>query len=595
MKRIGKPQKDGKMEGWKKGKMVIPFFHASTLPTKNLLLFFVGIVFIFLATEAESQKINVAAVVSPRHIQFGERARLDLTISGETFIKHIEAPQFNFLPAFLAVPLHSETTPRLETDKIAVSMAWAYELIPQAIGDFTLSDIRFAYQGTPYFANPGSIRVSGTDTYVDISTNAVHQVEAEVDTSEPYLNAPLTYTFRYLYTTVLPTRESPTPLLPSFSDFRVEEISTSPSQTRQIRGKTFWIEEHVRQVYPQKTGQILIDPAKLILPLRSGRKTLKTKPLKLTVQPLPETGKPQHFSGAIGEYQISAQIARSWVEAGNALTLSIRVSGRGNMKTVTVPKLPPIAGVIVKGPRLTEDSTSTSLAYTYTLIPSQRGVLRIPAIEYTYFDPKRVVYATTQTAPIPVSVRPHSNDPVENETNGSPWLRWSILFAILIMALGIGGYLWYRTGFTIPTRRTPNAETGTDTPDSRGRRNRRTQDTDTEPVTPASQAREALSALVNSDTTENTTTFANALTHVLYQHLEDIFDLSQRNIDTAREVCTHAGISEPILGELIDLLTKCDYHRFAPVPLSVDERNTLIARAETVINEIENLRNTHDA
>ena len=114
-------------------------------------------------------------------------------------------------------------------------------------------------------------------------------------------------------------------------------------------------------------------------------------------------------------------------------------------------------------------------------------------------------------------------------------------------------------------------------------------------MTPASQAREALSALVNSDTPENATTFANALAHVLYQYLEDIFDLSQRNIDIAREVCTHAGISEPILREIIDLLTKCDYHRFAPVPLSVDARNALIARAETVINEIENLQNAHDA
>ena len=582
------------MEDWKKGRMGDSLFQPSNLPTKNLPLFFVSIVFIFLTTATQSQEINVAAVVNPRHIQFGEKARLDLTISGETFIKHIEAPQFNFLPAFLAVPLHSETTPRLEADKIAVSMAWAYELIPQAIGDFTLSDIRFAYQGTPYFANPGSIRVSGADTYVDVSTNAIHQVEAAVDTSEPYLNAPLTYTFRYLYTAVLPTRESPTPLLPSLTDFRVEEISTLPSQTRQIRGKTFWVEEHVRKLYPQKTEQIVIEPAELVLPLRNGRKTLKTKSLKLTVQPLPEAGKPQQFSGAIGEYQISAQVARGWVEAGSALTLSVRVSGRGNMKTVTAPKLPPIPGVIVNRPTLTEDSTSTSVAYTYALIPSQRGMLRIPAIKYTYFDPSRAVYATTQTTPIPVSVRPNPNAMAEDETDSSPWLLWMILLAILIMVLGIGGYLWYRTGFVIPMRRQPNAETGTDTHERGGLRKQNTQDTETEPVTPASQAREALASLVNSDTTENATAFANALAQTLYQHLEGTLALSQRNIDTARQVCAHAGISEPILDELTDLLTKCDYHRFAPVPLSADERDALIARAETIINEIENLQNTLD-
>ena len=187
--------------------------------------------------ETTSPVVNVAAVVKPRHIQFGEKARLELTISGDTFIKHIKAPKFNFLPAFLAVPLHSETVPQLKSDKIAVSMAWVYELIPQAVGDFSLSDIRFDYHNNFYFANPGSIRVSGADTYQETLTGGVHQVEAEVDTTNPYLNAPLTYTFSYRYTAVLPTRGSPTPRLPTFPGFIVEKSETLPPYTQQIRGK----------------------------------------------------------------------------------------------------------------------------------------------------------------------------------------------------------------------------------------------------------------------------------------------------------------------------------------------------------------------
>ncbi len=592
MKRIGKLQKDGKILGWKVGRLEAWILHPSLLPSFHPLLpfFFVGIIFIFLVTAAHSQEIHVAAVVNPRHIQFGEKARLDLTLSGKAHIKHVEAPQFNFLPAFLAVPLHSETTPRLETNKIAVSMAWAYELIPQAIGDFTLSDIRLAYQGTPYFANPGSIRVSGTDTYVDVSTNAIHQVEAEVNTAQPYLNAPFTYTFRHLYTTVLPTRESPTPRLPTFRDFLVEKLQKSQTYTQQIRGRTFWVEEYTHKLYPKKTGQIIIAPAELFLPLPQGRRTLKTKPLTLTVQPIPEIGRPPHFNGAIGEYQISAEIERGWIEAGRALTLTVRISGHGNIQTVTPPTLPAIAGVMVSRPNPFE-VTPTSRGYVYTLTAARRGIFRIPAIAYAYFDPTRGVYATTQTTPIPVSVRPHPNDPAEDETGSSPWLRWLILSAILIVALGIGGYLWYRTGFAIPTRRKSSTETGTGTRNMGGLGKRKTQETETEPVTPASQAREALAALANSHTTENATSFANALAQVLYQYLEDTCDLAQRNIDTARQVCTHVGIPESVLDELIDLLTKCDYHRFAPVPLSVDERNTLIARADTVINNIETHRN----
>ena len=529
--------------------------------------------------------VNVAAVVKPRHIQFGEKARLELTISGDTFIKHIKAPQFNFLPAFLAVPLHSETVPQLKSDKIAVSMAWVYELIPQTIGDFALSDIRFDYQDNLYFANPGSIRVSGTDTYQETLTGGIHQVEAKVNTAKPYLNAPLTYTFRYRYTTVLPTRESPTPRLPTFPDFLVEKLPTLAPFTQQIRGKTFWVEEHVRKLYPQRTGRIVLAPTELILPLRQGRKTLKTAPLTLTVQPLPEIGKPLHFSGAIGEYQISAQLERGWVEVGSALTLVVRVSGRGNMQTVTPPKLPTMVGVVVNGPNLSQDSTPTSRAYAYTLIPAQTGTLRIPSIQYPYFDPSRAVYATTQTAPIPLSVRPNPNDVVVIETEDTSWKFWVILFlAVLLVGGLIAGFLWYRTGFARASANTaPRTATRTGSVPENGK---------TEPETPAAQAHTALTQLADNDTADEATPFANTLAQTLYQYLEDTLALSQRNIDTAREVCIQAQISERVLEELVDLLTKCDYHRFAPVPLSADERKALITRAETVINNIENLQNT---
>ena len=525
--------------------------------------------------------INVAAAVKPRHIQLGEKARLDLTISGDAFIKHIEAPKFNFLPAFLAVPLHTETTPRLESNKIAVSMAWAYELIPQAVGDFSLSDVQFAYQGSDYFANPGSIRVSSIDTYVDVSTRSTHQVKVSVNTSEPYLNAPLTYTFRYLYTAVLPTQESPTPRLPTFPDFLVEELPTQPAHTQQIRGKTFWVEEHVRRLYPQKTGQIGIKPATLVLPIPRGRKTLTTGPLKLNIQPLPEIGKPAHFGGAVGEYQISAQVDRTSVETGNALTLSLQISGRGNIQTVTAPKLPAITGVVVNGPNLVEDSTPTNRTYAYALIPARTGTLRIPAIAYVYFDPSQAAYATTQTTPIPVSVRPNPSDAAVPETDTSSWWIWLTLLAILIVVLAVAGFLWSRT------RPQMFRGTATRTLDNSGTTARGRQRADTEPATPASLEHDALMELAHSSPTDEATVFANTLAQILYEYLTDTLALTQRNIDTVREVCVQSGIAESIREELVDLLTKCDYHRFAPVPLSADERRTLIERSEGVISNIE--------
>ena len=545
-----------------------------------------------IAAAATHPVINVAAVVKPRYIQLGEKARLELTLSGDAFIEHIKAPMFNFLPAFLAVPLHSETLPHLKSDKIAVSMAWVYELIPQAVGDFTLSDIQFDYQGSLYFANPGAIRVSGTDTYQEALTGGVHQVEVEVETSAPYINAPFTYTFRYLYTVTLPTRESPTPRLPEFRDFFVEKLETPPPYTRQIRGKTFWVEEYTRKLYAKRAGQIVLDPAELLLPLPQGRRTLKTKPLTLTVQPLPEMGRPADFSGPIGEYQISAELERGWVEVGSALTLTVRVSGRGNLQVGDAPKSPTIPGVMVSGPNLSYDAMPTSMAYVYTLTPLRTGTLRIPAIPYVHFDPNRATYVTTQTAPIPLSVRPSPNDLVDVETEDSAWRFWVALLLVILLVGGlIAGFLWYRTGFQMPSKGSASTPSGTHGPEKRQAKDLNASGSSEEPVTPGSHAREAIAALANTDTTHDVAKFANTLAQALYQYLEGTLALSQRNVDTVRQVGVQAQISEDILAELVDLLTKCDYYRFAPVRLSGDERDGLIARAEAVIDAIDNLQN----
>ena len=117
----------------------------------------------------------------------------------------------------------------------------------------------------------------------------------------------------------------------------------------------------------------------------------------------------------------------------------------------------------------------------------------------------------------------------------------------------------------------------------KGRKGRQTE---TETAPSIAQARDALTALARNDATDAATAFANTLAQTLYQYLEDTLGLAQRNIDTAREVCVQASVSEATLEELVDLLTKCDYHRFAPVPLTANERRTLIGRAEAVISKI---------
>ena len=471
-----------------------------------------------------------------------------------------------FLPDFLAVPLHSKTTPHLVDKKIAVKMAWVYELIPQKIGEIVLSDIRFSYQGIPYLAKPGTIIVGAVDTYQNTSTGGIHKVQAEVNNQKPHFNEAIIYRFRYLYTTILPTLEPPTTSLPDFTGFLVEKLPDEKGSTVVMRGKTYQVQEYVRRLYPQKTGQILIASAQLKLPIKGNPKTLKTKPIPLNVQPLPEVGRPTNFMGAVGEYNITAQIDRNKLEVRKALTLTLEISGVGNIKTVTPPKISPINRFRVETPIHVKGDADNRTTYTYVLIPLKGGILQIPAIEFAYFSPVKNSYQVTKTNPIPITVLPNPTDTVDTESDFPLWTLWLLLIPILA-GMTIGGYLLYRAKL-----KSGKASTAPDTQ-----------------MTPAEQAFSALQSLKTGKTGANTTSFGEALTRILHQYLCEWQSMPYRqlNIAEVQEICQDRDVSASILNELIDILTKCDYHRFAPVPLSTDERITLLSRTEAVIQHFE--------
>ncbi len=549
-------------------------FNIPLLPSLTYIITFSlllpSLLLIVFTTDVQSNDVKVEASVTPRHIQLNERATLELKISGNTLIKHIGSPSFNFLPNFLAVPLRSKTIPRLVDDRLTVSMAWIYELIPQKVGEVALSDVRFSYQGVPYNANPGIITVGSVDRYIDTATDGIHKVEATVSNSKPYLNQAIEYQFRYLYTTVLPTRASPSYVLPTLSDFLVEELPDNASTTTRINGRTYHVDEYVRRLYPQKTGKILIPPAQLKLPIKGNPKTLKTKPVALNVQPLPEIGKPANFDGAIGEYSISTSVDRRRLEVRNALTLSVTITGTGNINTVRAPKITPISGFRTDPPILAQRNSANTRIYQYAIIPLKSGILQLPGIEFSYFNPTKETYQTSKTGPISLTVTPNSNGTVDMESDSLHWVLW-LLLSIPILALAVGGYLFYRL----------KAKSGND------------KSLSDLPVDSSVQAISSLQSLDTHETAIDASAFVEALIGIIHRYLctQNLYDrqgtaLQQLTPQEIQDIGKQIGISDTDQKELLDIITKCNYHKFAPVPLTGEERASLISRVETVINRI---------
>ena len=533
--------------------------------TKSLYsIITLSISLILFSLDVECKDIEVTAVVSPRYIQYNEKATLELKISGKTQINHIGTPQFNFLPNFLTVPLESNTTPRLIDDKVAVSMAWVYELIPQKTGEIALPDISFLYQGIPYIANPGKIIVGATDTYHNISTGGVHKVVAEVDNQKPYISEGIEYRFRYLYTTVIPTVKPPTPSLPNFNGFVVEKLNDEQNTTANVGGKTFYVQEYVRRLYPQKIGKILIGSSELKLHLKGNPKTLKTKAIPINVQPLPEIGKPTNFSGAVGNFTISAHVDRNRLVVRNAFTLSLNIKGNGIIDNVTPPNISSMKGFRINPPSHVKGDTGNSIQFNYVVIPLEAGRLQIHAITLSFYNPTIKTYQTAKTKPIPITAIPNSLDGIEPESSFPTWILW-LLSILLVCAVIFAGFLLYLSKF-----------------------NRWSSDADN--ISSHTQADSGAIDSLDSGTIDmNSTAFGEELTRILHQYLCNMIDEPYRKLTIAevQAICNNVKVSQTIIDEIEDILTKCDFHRFAPVPLSNEERRNLATRLNTVTQHLE--------
>lgn len=139
-------------------------------------------------------------------------------------------------------------------------------------------------------------------------------------------------------------------------------------------------------------------------------KTLSSSPVKITVRPLPTEGRPDDFSGAVGQFAIRYELSSKQWKTNEAVTLKVIISGEGNLKVAKTPELSLPSEVEVYDPIETADQSfaqgrlSSSRVIEYSLIPRHTGEVVLPAVRFTFFDPRASAYRTVSTEAIRVRV-----------------------------------------------------------------------------------------------------------------------------------------------------------------------------------------------
>lgn len=151
--------------------------------------------------------------------------------------------------------------------------------------------------------------------------------------------------------------------------------------------------------------------------------TVRSDLITVQVDDLPSSGKTDAFTGAIGTFTMISAIDRYELKEHEALTLTLKIEGKGNLSSVEAPKLNLPEGVDLYDSRSQTRGKGevAEKVFEYVLIPRKAGEHVLPALEAQFYDPERKAYVTKRSEPITIRVSP--GDPAQAAkppTNLSP-------------------------------------------------------------------------------------------------------------------------------------------------------------------------------
>ena len=183
--------------------------------------------------------------------------------------------------------------------------------------------------------------------------------------------------------------------------------------------------------------------------------TLISENMSLQVKPLPEEGKPDDFSGAVGEFAFDAlEIPSQW-KTGEPQRVALRIRGSGNFANMKAPELRP-AELWKWYPGQDQftpgdiASFSGSKVFQYNAIARKNGDYPV-AFELSYFDPQQARYRSVRSQEQTIRI---TGDPVIEESSApqaevapppepSENLRAPLRSTVSFSSMPVGAWRWF--------------------------------------------------------------------------------------------------------------------------------------------------------
>lgn len=282
------------------------------------------------------------------------------------------------------------------------------------------------FEDDPFFSDPfgqqqqePEPQVNQSDIQKDIKENTFLRIA--LSNNSVYQGEQLTATLKLYFSYSLGNLQLTKAM--GLEGFWNQEIQIDPNQKPRIEeynGKKYHVVDIQKYtLFPQRSGTLTLSAAEISaiaqVQVQSGRRNiwsmfggnLQNVPFKISsntasvnVKELPSANKPASFNGAVGEYFFNSKLSASATKTDEPVTLTTTISGKGNLKFVEMnkPQLPD--GFEVYDPKVKENISnndagfSGSKQYDFLIIPRQPGNYKIPAVEFSFFNPQTQKYIT---------------------------------------------------------------------------------------------------------------------------------------------------------------------------------------------------------
>ena len=577
---------------------------------KKILL---SIILFFGLFITNAQTLTVTTDKNPALV--GEQILIKFTVNAKA--KDFKSPNFQGL-RILSGPNSSSSSSYSFVNgesKSEITTTYSYYVSASKEGNYTISSASVNANKKTISSNPLTIKV--VKGKKQENNNIEKNLFITVNTTKKNIIVGEQIIVSYKLHTRLELENTELSQLPNLNGFWKKDLESSSRFKREVIDGIPYNTAIIKKTVltAQKSGKLEIDPIKVTCSIRITNQRnrrdpfanffntynvreeiVSSKKITINVKDLPSP-KPSNFSGGVGNFEISSKTDKKELNANDALTYTIKLTGTGNIELIKPFVIDFPKDFEVYDPKITEKifqggNKRSIKTFEYLLIPRYKGDYKIPSYNFSFFDTKQKKYVTKKTQSHSINVLKSNNDEnnttsfsqqkVESLNKDINYIKNSTIFSektdqkinltIIYILFFLPIILMILLSIILSVRN----KNPLNLIDKKHKLAKKI----------ASKRLKKAKEFLN---TKNYDGFYEEIEKSLWGYFSDKFKVDIINLskDSINDYFTKHQISKDVKNQFIDLINRCELERYSPVSNKSEQVNSLLSEAEKIIINVE--------